>query len=194
MSRPPETAPTDHMLLNVGAVFPHVQPGQEGMKISITAGEAPSIMFVVMVAGPTNQEVRMVTKGKLRLGLTPSPPLLWFSLLGEKISFDAPYAIGVEPKAGEILKSVNQVYFAPPETRLLTTVLLLDARDCVIRGIRAVTVSPQWWLALDTLLARCEVPLTQSAYLAAMQKDMQRWPSTAALARDAGIIEHAGAV
>ena len=106
--------------LAVRQAFPYPMTHQgEGMIVSvIPADQAPDVIVIVKLADPTAAETRAMTKDALRIAITPSPPLVWFTLLANKLDLDAPYGVGIEKRAPEIQASFEQLQHVGPEKRL----------------------------------------------------------------------------
>lgn len=176
----------------VGAPWP--QPiASEGMTAVVAPGEeAPSLTLVCALGSPTPAEIAALTKGRLRLAIVPSPPLTWIVLDAGKISFDAPYALGVEAaeRRAEIADSLARASRWSAETRNLVTIATVDSDTGLTRGLRAATLSRAWWLALAAGISAAAIE--PAARDAAIARDLRRWPQTADMLRAATALEVVG--
>jgi hypothetical protein len=169
----------------------------DGMLASIEPGEeGPSLMLVCAMPQPTSAEVTAMRKRPLRIALLPSPPLLWFALATERLSLDAPYAVGLHRphEVAAILESARRVAGWPEATRSLVTVPLVDtAAGNTIRALRVVSLSRAWWLVLaDALPATATI--TREEHARAIDRDLARWPRTDDMLAAAAISEIGGRV
>jgi hypothetical protein len=175
----------------VGKPWPH--PLTAGMTAIIDPGdEAPQLMLVCAIPSPTPQEVAAMKTGRLRVAIVPSPPLIWIVLDGGEVSFDAPYALGVETaeRRAAIVQSVARAVDWPNTMRNIATIVLVDADTGLIRVLRAVSLTRSWWLALAAGLSAA--PIEAATRDVAISRDLRRWPQTADMLRDAAIVEVAG--
>jgi hypothetical protein len=179
-------------IYEVGAPFP-LPIASEGMTAVIAPGdEAPSITLVCALGAPTPAEIAALTKGRLRLAIVPSPPLTWIVLDAGSISFDAPYALGVEAaeRRAAIAESLARASRWSAETRNLVTVATVDIDTGMTRGLRAATLSRAWWLALASGMSAAAIdPASRDA---AIDRDLRRWRQTADMLRAASALEVVG--
>lgn len=180
--------------VSVGERYPFpIKHQGEGMLVHISPTDTvPDIKFVVRLSRPLPSEIEALTKTPIKIGIVGAPPLVWFTLQGDRINFDAPYALGIEPKAREIVESFQLVEMASPETRILTDLVTLDAENNIVRGIRTISFTRQWFQVLRRHLLSCPVSLTQTTYNLAVEGDMRKYPTTKALVKAATIIERGG--
>jgi hypothetical protein len=167
----------------------------EGMIVSIIPAEqAPDVMLIVKLSNPTAAEIQAMTNAPLRIAITPSPPIIWFTLIADKLDLDAPYGVAIERRAEEIRASFERLQTVGSEKRLGVTIILLDASSNIIRGLRWVTLSAGSYQALAAAIVQCPAQMTPEVYSAAVQADLGRFPSTDALVKAAAAVEVAGAL
>jgi len=65
---------------------------------------------------------------------------------------------------------------------------------CVRGGLRAVTMSRAWWMALGTAVGECPVDLSPGALQVAIQAGYRRWPDVSAMLKCAVAVEAVGKV
>lgn len=180
----------------VGEPWPHPIAG-EGMTLWLEVGaDALDAMLVITIASPTNKEVRLLRAEPLRISIVPAAPLVWIVLQtqGGTPSVDAPYAVGVNPKA-EALRSCAALARTRPETQRGTlTVATVDAATGITQVLRLVSLTRTWWIALADALDACPAPISQAEHAAAMHRDMVRWPRTETMLRHAAVSERAGTI
>jgi hypothetical protein len=166
---------------------------QAGMRLHIEpADNIAALTFIASVSCPTRKEIHSLTKGPIRFGILPSSPLVWFTVEGNGLSFDAPYGIGIETEAEAIAASVACSLSWGPQTRGLVHLIMTDTVTRTITGIRVITLTRAWFVILSEALASCPIRISRSAYDQAMSHDYQRWPSTDAMIACAAIIEQGG--
>lgn len=138
----------------------------------------------------TPSVVRAVAKGPIHFGLLVRPPVVWllYRIDGACDWSDAPYSIHLEgPDAP-----------APPDPELgadraLLTVILVDADTGLVRALRGVSSSPPFTAALHAAIrAQAAAPFDRAAYDAAVRRDYAHFPQTAAMVREAVVLERGG--
>ena len=187
----------DEMLLKVGAPSP-LGPAVEGMRIILEPGdEAPRLTLVLGIQSPTNREIRFLSNEPIRLGLLRHGNLMWAVLSsGDKLSFDAPYALGVETikVAEEVRRSVALANAWPDTFRCLVTIVVVDSATGIVAALRVATLSKTWWTVAANILAEVSTSLTSAAYAAEIQKTYQVYATTPAMVSKATIMETIGRV
>ena len=175
--------------LAVGRAAPRPLWG-EGLRAQIKVADGmPNITLWAGANAPTPSEVEAMQDGKLRLSILPAPPLVWIILdAGGGLSFDAPYAPGLE------FDPMDAAGWGKDWTivqRALVTVPFVNSEDGTIVSLRGVTLSREWVRQLGQAAAKCSIVDGQTVD-AAISRDMKRWRSPRSMIRDAKIIELAG--
>jgi len=182
--------------LSVGAPWPYPMH-HEGLGIVASiAADGLDLLLSVTIGNPTRQEIDALRSGPLRVGLMPSPPLVWLVLYGDGISFDTPFAPGL---AGSAMSPEHHAAAAKaaewaPKTRRLLTLGVADTSTGQTVALRAISLTRKWWQEWADCCAQASAPITQAQWQAAQQRDYQRWPSTDALLKSCRMVEKAGAV
>ncbi len=165
----------------------------EGMVLHLdSAGNQPNAMLVMGMRKPSAGEEKAIRQKPLRVGITTSDPLTWITVEGEKVSFDAPYGLGIVEKAEQIRTQLRAVDGWTDATRCAVTIVLVDSRDNTIRGLRYATLGKTWWSVFANAILAQPEHMTRATYDAALDADMRRYPSTQHLVRAAKIIEPLG--
>jgi hypothetical protein len=121
----------------LGAAWPH--PIGEGMRAVIEPhDEGPALTLVCGLPRPTSAEIKALRKGRVRLAITSSSSLAWIILSAANLSFDAPYALGVESddRRAAIAAALARISAWPEHLRGLVTIITVDSEARVIRGLR----------------------------------------------------------
>lgn len=177
----------------VARPWPHPMPAEGLQMLADPGDEGLSVTLVAAVPSPTRGEVRALTKGRMRLGILPRPPVAYVVLLADGIALDAPYCLGIH-NAQDIAQRRASAGLARSWTERqkgLLTVATVDSTTRITRGLRAVTLSRSWWIALADALDQCG-PTDGSARDRSMRETYARYPMVADMARDCAIIEVAG--
>jgi len=176
--------------LAVGQRHPLVPPGiPDGVRF--LAGAA-GLDLLATLDPLSDKDVRAWRRGRLRVGLVPAGRHTLFALY-EVEGFggwsDAPFSLGAVPPAERALPERQ-----PHQGRLLN-VTVVEARSAIVRGLRAVSLSPAFAASLDQLLDRQREALagwTPAAHQAEIADAYRRWPRTADMVAAAVITEIAG--
>lgn len=174
----------------VGAPWPH-GAAEDGMQAVIDpAADSLSVMLVCHVAGLTPDERETLTRGPMRLGVLPSPPLTWLLLAGPAITLDAPYAVGIagEEHRAHILRAAHATMAMRESQRLLVTIAVVDRG--VVAVLRAASASRDLALTLAGAILATPAPLDRALYDAAIRRDARQ--STAQMLAAAQAVETMG--
>jgi len=177
----------------VGEPWPHALAAN-GLQATLT--EALDLALLAGIWRPTGKEIEAMRIGQLRIGVLPSLPLVWIMLDAGAVSFDAPYALGLEPaeKRASIIEHAAAIGTWPESNRGLISIFTVDSVSRRIGAIRTVTLSRTWWLALADGLRASGAPLSGAAQSAAIKRDYKRWPITAEMFAAASVVEIGGAI
>ncbi|MEN2980846.1 hypothetical protein P7L78_21885 [Tistrella bauzanensis] len=179
----------------VGAPWPHQLAG-EGLQMLVTPdADWLSVTLVATARGLTRPEVRALTKGRIRVGIVPSPPLVHILLMADGIDLDAPYCIGLHQPASidTIRRGAGHARSWAPTRRGALLLAVVDTHDRATRGLRMVSLSRDWWVALADGLDACG-PVTPAGRDAAMGAAYCRWPDVTAMTAAATVVEVAGKI
>ncbi|WP_204270669.1 hypothetical protein, partial [Escherichia coli] len=106
------------------------------------------MMLVASLNRPTPKEVTDLKEGSLRLGLLGHSPLVWIILsAGRSLSLDAPYGLGLggNDRAVSICRAAASAKIWPETFRQTLTLAAIDHADGMIRALRVVSLSGDWW-------------------------------------------------
>lgn len=179
----------------VGRPWPHpIQPAGLQM-LAEPIEDGVGVMLVAAVPHISGQEITALTESPIRLGILPSPPIVYVLLSADGLSLDAPYAVGLHDAAlaGALRAGVGLARSWPDDRRGTLTIAVVDGADRILRGLRMVSLSRTWWVKLAAALDRCG-PVTPAALDAEMARAYRRYPDVAAMMHDATIVETAGRV
>lgn len=172
-------------------------PLVEGMKVVLDPhDEGLAATLFVGVPSITPPEIRALTKGPVRLAIVPDEVIAWVVLDSRPLSLDAPYALGLvgEERARAVLAGLRACISWPETRRGMLDLVIGDAATGIVCGLRAVTMSRAWWMALGTAIGECPVDLSPGALQVAIQAGYRRWPDVAAMLKCAVAVEAVGKV
>lgn len=138
--------------------------------------------LMLRVSSPTRKEVRGVKQSACEFALVPHNDVLFFlfHFRGGLPWSDAPYSWHLTKLAG---REAMPVMTEGPETRALLQVVLLDAPTGIVKVLRAVSLSPEFTMALhDAIRRQASAPWPGSAeYNSMIQEAYRKWPTTEAM-------------
>ncbi|KMO27211.1 hypothetical protein VQ02_33605 [Methylobacterium variabile] len=179
-------------MLRVGETW-DLAPAGEGMTLQLVpAGDHASLTIIVSLRKPAASEIKALTKKPLQFGVTQSQVLTWVTLFGDQLSFDAPYASGIEKNSADIRASLSHVESWTDKTRNAATIVVTDPRNKEIKGVRLISLSKTWWSVFSRSVVAGPEVLSRETYDAAYMSDQRRYPTTQHLVRAAEIIESGG--
>lgn len=178
------------MELVVGRPHPSIPPGQPDAARFSASSAGLELIGTFDQLKP--KEVKAWERGRLRLApLSAGDHTLFvlYELDGFAGWSDAPFSLGLVPPDRRAL---------PPreahQGRLLH-LTLLDGPSAVVRALRAVSLSPAWCGALETMIAAQADRLatwSRAAHDAEREAAASRWPDCRDMVRAAPIVETAG--
>ncbi len=186
---------TETPQLAVGEPWPYPMHHQGlGINASI-APDGMDLLLMVTIDRPTRKEIDALRSGPLRIGLMPSPPLVWLVLSGNGISFDTAFAPGL---AGSTMTPEHYAAAAKAHEwrKELRRLLMLGVADTSSATPRCCAVYPSgtWWRKWADYCAEAHQPVNHAQWQAAQQRDYRRWPTTNALLKSCPIVEKAGSI
>ncbi|MFE1598154.1 hypothetical protein [Methylobacterium sp. ID0610] len=177
----------------VGDPYPGPLAG-EGLQMTIEPAERSlNAMLVAGLARPSVNEVEALTRAPIRLGLLVRSPIIYVVMAGAGIDLDAAVAHAGDATRGPLVAAARAVYAWDEEHRGLLTVTTVDTASGMVRGLRAVSLSRQWWATLATGLEACPVATTAERERVNAET-YRRYPTPAAMLADCSIIEMGGAL
>ena len=160
------------------------------------AGDGLDMLLACMVHRPTAAEIDALTRKPLRIGLLPSPPLLWIMLAADRISFDLPFvpALAGAAMSEEQRCAADKADGWPDTFRRMLTIGVADTYSGLCVGLRTVSLSKAWWSAFGRSTRRLSATVTAAQRDAAMAADYRRLGTTETMMRAALVNEIAGRV
>jgi hypothetical protein len=177
--------------LRVGA--PYI-PGKtsfvEGVQYNFRSGEHELLMWL---GSPSRAEVDDIRRGQAEFALVVRPPIIFLMYrFGKAITWsDSPYSYWMVPEDQRRVPDTTGM----TEPHALLSVILVDAANGLVRGLRAVSFSPAFTTALHLAIAeQAATPwVSQAAYDQALADYYRRYPSSAAMLREASSRTQGGA-
>lgn len=172
-------------------------PVAEGMTALIEATpEIAALQLICAMDEPKLSEIRAMTNKPLRLGILPAPPLVWIVLSGDRISFDAPYAIGLHGAEGaaERVAAAAKSMEWNAQQRGVVAITLINTRGNVVAGLRNLSLSRAWHQTLAQALAASPATLSPAERDAAVARDYRRYAQTSDMLAACRIVERGGAL
>jgi len=174
----------------VGSPWPY--PNVNGMQALITAADdGLSLMLACACDKPTVREHKALNEGPLRFGLLSSPPLTWIILDAGVISYDAPYAVGINSarQHDDILGAAKKTLAITEDLRGLAILAVIDRGKISI--LRGLSLTMAWWQCLANSILASPQPLDRTSYERAIARDQTAMTTKLMLAK-AQIVETGG--
>jgi hypothetical protein len=185
-------------VFEIGRPFPGALKG-DGLVTFMEPSEGEDngidAMIVASMSRPLPREIEAFIRKPIRLGILSFDPILFILVVADgQMVWDSPFGIGLYARetATKLVAASRQARGWPAMTRRLTHLLVVDQDNMLIKGIRAMTLTCQWWITLADELERCPLSLSREDYRAAMQQAYSRWKSPAEMIPHCAIIEEAG--
>ncbi len=172
--------------LQVGQRYhPDAPSWPEGSEFNWEAGGAS---LVLRFDSPTSREAEATRRGSAEFALAVTGDVIWllYQFSGGVIPWsDCSYSWHLLPAERRGIPPAQDT----GETRLLLSVILLDARDGIIRSLRTLTLDPEFTRALlGSIRVQASTPWCgQADYDRQIAAAYARWPSTEAMLRDCQI-------
>lgn len=143
-------------------------------------------------AGITPRDVASITGGRAAFGLAVVGPVIFFLYRFDPACpwSDAPYSIHLVPEEERALPGPALASGAQTAQHALLNVVLVEATNGIVRGLRAITFSPRLTTALHLAIRdQLAAPWSAAAYDAALADAYRRHPTTRSLVDAATVID-----
>jgi hypothetical protein len=185
-------------VFEVGQPYPGIVQGQ-GLLTFMGASEGDDngveAMFVASLPGALPVEVEALISKPIRFGIVQFNPIIFILLLADGPTvLDSPFGIGLyrHETAIELLEASRHARGWPAITRRITKLVVVDPETMLIKGLREMTLTRDWWITLADELERCPLSLSRENYKTAMQQAYSRWKTTAEMIPHCVVIEETG--